>query len=116
MGVEGGRGRVGGEELDVERVGGVDGDHGLGVVVEVLEQDLAQCVDLAAAVAGGGVAGQELALLLERAEEGVELADDGHVGAEVGLVGQHEAEVEGVGIARVAGGGNVLRVGEDTVV
>lgn len=113
VGVEGRRGRVGGEEFDVEGVGGVDGDHGLGVVVQVLEQDLAQGVDLAAAAA---VPGQELALLLQRAEEGVQLPHHGDVGAEVRLLGQHEAEVEGVGVARVAGGGDVLRVGEDAVV
>ncbi len=70
VGVEGWRGRVGGEELDVEGVGGVDGDHGLGVVVEVLEEDLAEGVDLAR-VRGAAVAGQELALLLEGPEEGV---------------------------------------------
>ena len=113
VGVQGRGRRVGGEELDVERVGGVDGDHGFGVVVQVLEEDLAQGVDLAAAAAA--VAGEELALLLERAEEGVELADDGHVGAELGVLGQHEAEVEGVGVARVGRGGDVLRVGEDAV-
>ncbi len=123
MGVEGRGRRVGGEELDVERVGGVDGDHGLGVRVEVLEQDLAQRVDLAAAAAAASAAAgaarvprQELRLLFQRAEEGVEFPYYGDVGAEVGVFGEHEAEVEGVGVARVAGGGDVLRVGEDAVV
>ena len=111
VGVEGRGRRVGGEELNVEGVGGVNGDHGLGVVVQVLEEDLAEGVDAAAAVPG-----QELALLLERAEEGVELPHHGDVGAEVGILGQNEAEVEGVGVAGVAGGGDVLRVGEDAVV
>ena len=109
-----GRGRrVGGEELEVEGVGRVEGHHGLGVGVEVLEQDLAQGVEAAPAVA---VAGQEPALLLQRAEEGVQFPRHGDVGAEVGVFGQHEAEVEGVGVARVAGGGDVLGVGEDAVV
>lgn len=119
MGVEGRGRRVGGEELDVERVGGVDGDHGFGVRVEVLEQDLAQRVDLAAAATAGGAARvprQELRLLFQRAEEGVEFPYYRDVGAEVGVFGEHEAEIEGVGIARVAGGGDVLRVGEDAVV
>ena len=84
VGVEGRGRRVGGEEFDVEGVGGVDGDHGFGVVVEVFEEDFAQGVDLAA-VRGAAVAGQEVALLLERAEEGVEFADDGDVGAEFGV-------------------------------
>ena len=37
VGVEGRGRRVGGKELDVEGVGGVDGDHGLGVVVQVFQ-------------------------------------------------------------------------------
>ena len=115
VGVEGRGRRVGGEEFDVEGVGGVDGDHGFGVVVQVLEQDLAERVDLAA-VRRAAVAGEELALLLERAEQGVEFPYHGHVGAEVRIFGQDEAEVEGVGVAWVAGGGDVLRVGEDAVV
>ena len=115
VGVEGRGGRVGGEEFDVEGVGGVDGDHGFGVVVQVLQEDLAQRVDLAA-VRGAAVAGEELALLLQAPEEGVEFPDHGDVGAEFGILGEHEAEVEGVGVARVAGGGDVLRVGEDAVV
>ena len=86
VGVEGrGRGR-GGEEFDVEGVGGVDGDHGFGVVVEVFEEDFAQGVDLAAGAAAA-VAGEEVALLLEGAEEGVEFADDGDVGGEFGVFG-----------------------------
>lgn len=115
VGVEGRGRRVGGEEFDVEGVGGVDGDHGFGVVVQVLEQDLAERVDLAA-VRRAAVAGEELALLLERAEQGVEFPYHGDVGAEVRIFGQDEAEVEGVGVAWVAGGGDVLRVGEDAVV
>lgn len=71
VGVEGRGRRVGGEEFDVEGVGGVDGDHGFRVVVQVFEQDLAQGVDLAAVRGGVAIAGEELALLLEGAEEGV---------------------------------------------
>lgn len=57
VGVEG-RGRgVGGEEFDVEGVGGVDGDHGFGVVVQVFEEDLAEGVDLAAVRGAGAVTG-----------------------------------------------------------
>lgn len=94
VGVEGwGRG-VGGEEFDVEGVGGVDGDHGFGVVVEVFEEDFTQGVDLAAGVraaiaaaAAAAIAGEEVALLFEGAEEGVEFADDGDVGGEFGVFG-----------------------------
>ena len=115
MSVEGRGRRVGGEEFDVEGIGGVDGDHGLGIVVQILEQNLTQRVNLAA-VGRAAVARQELALLLQRAEEGVQLPHHGDIGAEGGILGQHEAEVESVGIAWVAGGGDVLRVGEDAVV
>lgn len=116
VGVEG-RGRgVGGEEFDVEGVGGVDGDHGFGVVVQVLEEDFAQGVDLAAVWGAAAVAGEEVALLFEGAEEEVEFADDGDVGAEGCIFGEDEAEVEGVGVAGVGGGGDVLWVGEDAVV
>ena len=117
VGVQGRGRRVGGEEFDVECVGGVDGDHGLGVIVQVFQQDLAQRVDLAAVRrAAAAVPGQELALLLQRAEEGVEFPHHGYVGAEFSILGEDEAEVEGVGVARVAGGGDVLWVGEDAVV
>lgn len=115
MGVEGRGRRVGGEEFDVEGIGGVDGDHRLGIIVQILQQDLTQRVNLAT-VRRTAITGQELALLLQRAEEGIQFSHHGYVGGEVGILGQHEAEVEGVGIARVAGGGDVLRVGEDAVV
>lgn len=57
-----------------------------------------------------------MALLLQRAEEGVQFPHHGDIRAEGGILGQHEAEVESVGVARVAGGGDELRVGEDAVV
>lgn len=44
---QGRRRRVGGEELDIQRVVVVDGDHRFAVVVQVFKQDLAQGVDLA---------------------------------------------------------------------
>ena len=57
-----------------------------------------------------------MTLLLQAAEERVQFPHDGYVGAEFRVLGQHEAKVEGVGIAWVAGGGNVLWVGDDAVV
>ena len=47
------RWRVGREELDVEGVGGVDGDHAFAVVVEVFQEDFAERVDLARVGCGG---------------------------------------------------------------
>ncbi len=52
----------------------------------------------------------------EGAEEGVEFAGDGDVGGEVCVGGEDEAEVEGVGVARVGGVFDALGIGEDAVV
>ena len=69
VGIEGRRWGVGGEEFNVERIGGVDWDHSFRIVVQILEQYFAQGVDFAAARSGdAAVAREELALLLERAE------------------------------------------------
>lgn len=112
---DGRRCRVGGEELDVQGVGFVDGDHAFAVVVQVLEQDLAQGVDFAR-VRGGEVAGQELGLFFQGAEEGGQFEDDGEVGGRVGGFVQYEAEVEDVFVAVVFGRGETHGVAEDAVV
>ena len=52
----------------------------------------------------------------ESAEEGVEFAGDGDVGGEVCVGGEDEAEVEGVGVARVGRVFDALGIGEDAVV
>lgn len=112
---DGRRRRVAGEELDVQGVGFVDRDHAFAVVVQVLEQDLAQCVHFAG-VGGGGVAREEFGLFFQGAEEGREFLHDGEVGGWVRGFVEHEAEVEDVFVAVVFGGGETDGVSEDAVV
>lgn len=100
--VQGRRGRVHGEEFDVERVVGVNGDHGFAVVVEVFEQDFAQGVDFAR-VGRRRVAREEAGLLFERAEERGQLEGDGEVRGEVHACVEDQAEVEEEFVARVRG-------------
>jgi len=57
-----------------------------------------------------------LALLLEGAKKGIEFPHDRYIRAEVRVLCCHETEVEGVCIAWVRGGGNVLWIAEDAVV
>lgn len=105
---------IGREELDVECVGSVDWNHSLAVVVQVFEQNLAQRVYLAR-VWFRSILREKLALFLQGSEEGVQFPHDGDISAEIGIFGQHEAEVKGVGISWVGGRGDVLRVAEDAV-
>ena len=39
--MEGWRWGIGGEEFDVEGIGGVDGDHGFGIVIEIFKEGFA---------------------------------------------------------------------------
>ncbi|KAI4120493.1 MAG: hypothetical protein LQ347_007085, partial [Umbilicaria vellea] len=96
-------------------VGFVDGDHAFAVVVQVLEQDLAERVHVAG-VGGGEVAREEFGLFFERAEEGGEFLHDGEVGGWVGGFVEHEAEVEDVFVAVVFRRGETDGVPEDAVV
>ena len=111
---QGRRRRVGGEELDVERVVVVDGDHGFAVVVQVFEQDLAQGVDFAC-VGRRGITAEEMGLLLEGAEQCGELEGDGQVRGELGGAVEHETKVEEKLVARVEGRRQAHRVAEDAV-
>lgn len=96
------RGRVHGEEFNVERVVGVNGDHGFAVVVEVFEQDFAQGVDFAR-VGRRRVAREEAGLFFERAEERGQLEGDGQVRGEVHACVEDQAEVEEEFVARIRG-------------
>lgn len=108
------RRRVGGEELDVERVVVIDGDHRFAVVVQVLEQDLAQGVDLAR-VGRRDIAAEEARLLLERAQQRRELERHRQVRRELGGAVEHEAEIEEELVARVEGRRQADRMAEDPV-
>lgn len=108
------RRRVGGEELDVERVVVIDRDHRFAVVVQVLEQDLAQGVDLAR-VGRRDIAAEEARLLLERAQQRRELERHRQVRRELGGAVEHEAEIEEELVARVERRRQADRVPEDPV-
>ena len=111
---DGRRRRIGGEEFDVEGVGVIDGDHAFAVVVQVLEQDLAERVDLAR-VGRGAVGGQKAGLGLEGAEERGEFIDDGLVRRGVGGDGKDEGEIENVLVAVVVRRGDAYWVTEDAI-
>lgn len=113
-GFDGRWGRVGGEELDVEGVEVVDGDHAFAVVVQVFHQDFAETVDLAA-VSLGRVRGEEVGLLFKTPHEGSELLNDGLVGTEGLILGEDEAEVEDEFIAVVVGRFDADGIAEDSV-
>lgn len=87
------RGRVGRKKLDVEGVSIIYGNHRLAVIVQVFEQDLAQCVDLPG-VRRGGVTGQEVGLFFESAQKGGKLEGDCEVGGELGGTVEDKTEVE----------------------
>ena len=55
--MEGRWGGVGREEFEVQGVGGVEGDLGLAVVVEVFEEDFGEGVEFGCGVVGGGTGG-----------------------------------------------------------
>lgn len=111
---QGRRGRVGGEELDVERVGIVDGDHGFAVVVQVLEQDFAQGVDFPR-VGRGGVAREEVRLLFQRAQQRRQFERHRQVRRVLGGAVEHEAEIEQELVARIQGRWQADGVSEDAV-
>ena len=111
---QGRRWRVGGEELDVQRVVVVDGDHTFAVIVQVFEQDLAQSVDLTR-VGRRRIAAEEVGLLLESAQQRGELEGHGQVGRELGGAVEHEAEVEEKLVARVEGRRQADRMAKDAV-
>lgn len=111
---QGGRRRVGGEQLDVKRVVVVDGDHGFAVVVQIFQQDLAQGVDFAC-VGRRGITAEEIGLLLEGAEQCGELEGDGQVRGEFGGAVEHEAKIEEEFVARVEGRRQANWVAEDAI-
>jgi len=115
MGVQG-RGRwICRKELDIERVGGVDGNHSLAVIIQIFEQYFTQRIDFPR-VRLRSILRQELTLFLERAKQRVEFPHYGDVRGEIRIFGQDETKVERVRVARIEGGSDVLWVTQDTVV
>lgn len=100
MGEERRRRGVSGEELDIEGVGGVDGDHGFAIVIQVFQEDFAQRIDLAR-IWRGGVPREKVRLLFEGAEKGGQFEGDGKMRGEVGSSVENKAKVEEKLIARV---------------
>lgn len=60
---------VGREELDVEAIGVINGDHGFAVVVEIFQEGFAHGVNFSR-IGWRRVTREEIGLLFERAQEG----------------------------------------------
>lgn len=105
---------VGREQLYVESVGGVDGDHRFAIVIQVFQEDFAQRIDLAR-IWRRGVTREEVRLLFEGAQKGGQFEGDGKMRGKVGGGVENEAEVEEKLIARIGGRGEADWVAEDAV-
>ena len=114
MGVYRWRWRVRGEKLDVQGVGVVDGNHALAVIVQILEQDLAQRIHLPR-IRGTRISRQEMRRLFQVLEKGGEFRGHGGIGGGFGVAGEDETEVKDEFVAGVGRGDEADRVTENAV-
>ena len=89
------RGRISGEELDIQRIGVIYGNHAFTVVVQILQQNFTQGVDLPG-VGRGSIGREEVRLGFQRVKERSEFVNHGPVRSRVRREREDQAEIEDV--------------------